>query len=52
MVEYHCYLNNSDVQVNIKPGHTIYINPLALELECTVQHTIYVKCDYFMNQEG
>ena len=28
MVEYHCYLNNTDVEVNIKPGHTIYINIL------------------------
>lgn len=28
MLEYHCYLNNTDVQVNINPGHTIYINIL------------------------
>jgi len=26
IVEYHCCLNNTDVQVKIKPGHKIYIH--------------------------
>jgi len=29
------------------------INPLALELDIyRLEFTIYVKCEYFMNQEG
>jgi len=29
-----------------------YFNPLALELDIYSLAHIYVKCEYFMNQEG